>query len=169
MYEITEKSLTLRRKSVIYLHHFSQEDLKFQPKNLLLSEAKKNGKKMSCVIEFQIERHDDRLPVRERLKEFKRIREQLEILREHFSKRAGGLESDEYQKTRKILIQKLRPAPMYRILQIYLYPQKNQCVTPEEDWFVENQFRGTSAYMPAETDEEIRLILKNLDQIRLTD
>lgn len=179
-----EKALTLRRLAPVYLLAVAREDYLTQSKPVLLARSKKEGTSRECRINFRVERHDDAAIVRQRLRLYQNIRAgideagtRLNIKREcadysleECAKVKGpkGEAAAEFLKTRQILTQKLEPAPVYRIGTLYLYPLKNQCVTAALDWyFVNADYPESISIFPVEAREEIQIILRDLEQLRL--
>lgn len=180
-----EKTLSLRRLAPVYLLKVAREDYLTQSKPVLLARAKKEGNKTDCSINFRVERHDDAALVRQKLRLYAGIRHGIEeayerlALRRHCTndeiedctKKPGvpGEAAKEYLTTRRILAQKLEATPFYRIGTLYLYPLKNQCVTSNLDWYYLNEtYPATESFFPLEAREEIEIILRNLQQLKLS-
>lgn len=150
----------------------------------LLKVARKKGTKTDCKINFLIERHDDTVLVRQKIRLYKEIRRDIEKTYDRLKLRhlCAGLSvtecsigtgrardaAQEYLTTRSILADKLEVTPLYRIGTLYLYPKKNQCVLRETDWYVANSLVSESARLfPFEAGEEIDIILRNMRQLQL--
>jgi hypothetical protein len=185
VFTASEKRIELRRLAPVFTLAVQPIEYLTNSKHSLLSRAKQAGKRHNCTIEFKVERHDDNALMRQKLRLYQEIRrdieksyERLELRRrcagvtlEECSKIAGrtGEAAREYLATRNILIQKLEVTPLYRIGTLYLFPQKNQCVTAEYDWYYTNtEYPGDEALFPLEAREEIEIILKNLEQLKLS-
>lgn len=139
-----------------------------------------------CSIEFLTERHDDAVLVRQSIRQYKTIRADIAAAYAQLNlkhrcaektpsecaaeKGDSGDAAREFLRTRKILNQKLAVTPLYRIGTLYLYPKKDQCVLPTLDWYVENAVvKESTRLLPFEAAEEIALIFRNLETLRLWD
>lgn len=184
--DFTDKSLTLRRQAPVYLLDIPPIDYRTTSKPAMMVLAKKQGRKIECAIRFVLERHDDIAIVRQRVRLFKEIRADIQKAYDRLNLKhlcsgwtpvecsltqgRGRDPALEFLTTRQILSEKLEVTPLYRIGTLYLYPQKNQCVHPKFDWYVKNTLiKDTDHILPFEADEEIDLILRNLEQVRLWD
>ncbi|MBV6493750.1 MAG: hypothetical protein LDLANPLL_01773 [Turneriella sp.] len=175
--------LTLKRKAPVYIlpNTYTVPPLTTNAGYLAL--AKKNGRKDTCEIQFRIERHDDVALIRQKVRLYKEIRQDIEKAYERLQLKflcrgisavecsiSGGKGKNaalEYLRTRGILAQKLEVTPLYRVGTLYLYPLKNQCVTPEHDWYVTNtKLSESDTLLPFEAREEIQIILKNMENIK---
>lgn len=185
-FESQEKSLTLRKVAPVYLLALPLDEFRNLSKPALLTLAKKQGKKIACTIGFRIERHDDIAIVRQRVRLFKEIRADIKKAYDRLNLKhlcrgwtaiecslthgAGRDAALEYLTTREILSKKLEITPLYRIGTLYLYPLKDQCVPPPSDWYVTNtQIKESDRVLPFEAIEELEIILRNLEQVRLWD
>jgi len=181
-----EKQLTLKRQAPVYLINIPSDEARNLSKGTLLTLAKKNGRKIDCTITFKLERHDDIALVRQKVRLFKEIRKDITRAYERLNLKrlcqgipavecslSTGPARDaaiEFLGTRQILTQKLEITPLYRIGTLYLYPLKDQCVTPRDDWYVTNQLvKETDRIMPFEAGEELEIIFRNLEQVKLWD
>lgn len=170
----------------MYLLALPREEYQILSKSSLLRRAHAEGKKLTCAIEFMVERHDDAVLVRQSIRQYKTIRTDIAAAYARLNlkhgcadktlvecadgKGASGAAAREFLRTRKILNQKLAITPLYRIGTLYLYPKKDQCVLPTLDWYVENTVVNESEHMlPFEAAEEIELIFRNLETLRLWD
>lgn len=150
--------LVLRRIAPVYILKISAVELQTMGNSRLLAHAHKNGRKTECQIELKVERHDDPALVRQKVRLFKEVRADIERARQ---------KPAEFEKTRKILTEKLEIAPLYRVGTLYLYPRKNQCIMPRLDWYVGNTLiADEERVMPFEAAEEIEIIYRNLDQLK---
>lgn len=185
-FELQGKSLILGRNAPAYLLNLPTDEYRNLSKYAALTLAKKTGRKIDCSITFRLERHDDLALVRQKVRLFKEIRAAITAAYDQLRLRyvcrhwtpvecslthgAGREAALEYLTTRDILTKKLEVTPLYRIGTLYLYPQKDQCVTAAGDWYVTNKLiRETDRILPLEAGEEIEIILKNLEQVRLFD
>ncbi|GAB4425513.1 MAG: hypothetical protein OHK0011_06740 [Turneriella sp.] len=183
-YFADERQVELRRRAPVYTLAVASEDYLTQSKYTLLQRARQEGKQHICSIQFGVERHDDNALMRQKLRLYQEIRRDMEKSYERLQLRrrcagvslqecqkAGGTTgsaAEEYLVTRSILAEKLEITPLYRIGTLYLFPQKNQCVTPQFDWYITNtEYPANVATFPLEAREEIEVILKNLEQIKL--
>lgn len=181
-----EKTLQLRRIAPVYLLTVQREDYLTQSKPVLLARAKKEGKKTECVINFRVERHDDVAIIRQKLRLYEGIRRDIETAYNRLAperlcapdsiadcaqKRGAAADSaKEYLVTQRILAEKLEATPFYRIGTLYLFPLKNQCITSRLDWYYLNtDFPESHSLFPLEAREEMQIILRNLEQLRLWD
>lgn len=186
IFESQEKSLTLRKVAPVYLLALPLDEFRNLSKPVLLTLAKKQGKKIDCTIGFRIERHDDIAIVRQRVRLFKEIRADVKKAYDRLKLKylcrgwtpvecslthgAGRDPALEYLTTRDILSKKLEVTPLYRIGTLYLYPLKDQCVPPQADWYLTNtQIKQTDHLLPFEAGEELEIILRNLEQVKLWD
>lgn len=183
-FRFQDKTLTLTRDAPVYLVDMPTDELRILSKPALLAIAKQRGKKTACGMEFKIERHDDIAIVRQRVRLYKEIRADIDKAYDRLNMKhvcrgwtpvecsltqgRGREPALEFLTTRNILVQKLEPTPFYRLGTLYLYPQKNQCVLPQLDWYISNMlFSGTTRLLPLEAGEEIEIILRNLQQLTL--
>ncbi|MBX3722922.1 MAG: hypothetical protein KF713_13865 [Turneriella sp.] len=179
-----EKTLTLTREAPVYLFNIPSDELRILSKPALLTLAKQKGKKTACSMQFKIERHDDIAIVRQRVRLYKEIRADIDkaynrLNLKHLCRGWTPVECSltqgqgrkpalEFLATRNILIQKLELTPVYRLGTLYLYPQRNQCVLPQHDWYISNMlFTDTTRLLPLEAGEEIEIILRNMQQLTL--
>ena len=170
----------------MYLLEVQREDYLTQSKPVLLARAKKEGKKKECTISFRVERHDDIAIIRQKLRLYEGIRRDIEAAYDRLSLRRvcspdsiadcaqkrgiAGESAKEYLTTRRILAEKLEATPFYRIGTLYLFPLKNQCITSQLDWYYLNaDYPESQALFPLEASEEIQILLRNLEQLRLWD
>ncbi len=155
-------------------------------KSALLTLARRVGRKTQCRIEFVAERHDDVAIIRQKIRLYKETRRDIEqayarLKVRHLCRRQSvqecsletgkaGEAAKEYLTTRQILIDKLEITPLYRIGTLYLYPKKNQCLPAKNDWYLTNTLvpEGTQL-LPLEAREEVGIVLRNLDQLKLWD
>jgi hypothetical protein len=184
-FALDETRLQLRRLAPVFTLAVQPIEYLTNSKHSLLSRARQAGKRHNCTIEFKVERHDDNALMRQKLRLYQEIRRDIDksyerlqlrhrcagVTLEQCSKIAGrtGEAAREYLATRNILVQKLEVTPLYRIGTLYLFPQKHQCVTAEYDWYFTNsEYPASEALFPLEAREEIEIILKNLDQLKLS-
>lgn len=185
-FEVSEKEILLNRKSPVYLLSVAPQDKLTQSKAKLLERAKNEGAKKNCIIRFQVERHDDKVLVLKKLRLYQGIKRSIADtahrlkIRQHCNSLTlaecaqvpgePGEAAQEFLVTQKILIEKLELTPLYRIGTLYLYPMKNQCVTPQRDWYVTNtEFPETLSLFPLEAQDEIATILRNFEDILLSE
>lgn len=184
-FSLSETQLELRRLAPVFTLRVQPVDYLTLTKHALLARAKATGKRHNCTIEFKIERHDDNALIRQKLRLYNEIRRDIEntYTRLKLRQRCAGMTLDacakvpgptgeaaaEFLATRSILTSKLEITPLYRIGTLYLFPQKNQCVTAELDWYFTNsEYPAGEAIFPLEAREEIEVILKNLEQLKLS-
>ncbi|MFZ5630600.1 MAG: hypothetical protein ACOY5B_15820 [Spirochaetota bacterium] len=183
-YFADERQVELRRAAPVYTLAVQGEDYLTQSKYTLLNRARQAGKQHACSMQFRVERHDDNALMRQKLRLYQNVRRDIAAaydrlqLKRHCRgrtleecRKTPGPAADavnEYVVTRQILADKLELAPFYRIGTLYLFPQKNQCVTAQLDWYFTNtEYPANEAIFPLEAREEIEVILKNLEQIKL--
>lgn len=181
----SEKRISLLRIAPVYTLAVAREDYLTASKAVLLTRAKKSGKRHECRLEFHVERHDDAALIRQKLRLYNEIRRDINSTYDRLKlkhlcsgttvaecksmKGPAGEAAAEYLTTRQILLEKLEVTPFYRIGTLYLYPLKNQCVTAERDWYFTNiEYPESEAIFPLEAREEIELILRNLEQLKLS-
>jgi hypothetical protein len=180
------KVLRLSRKAPVYLLALPETLIRRMPKGEALTRAHREGRKINCQIDFLVERHDDVAIVRQKIRLYKEIRDELKHSydRLHIGRQCAGSDLEECKQrpgsagesakefitTRKILSEKIELAPLYRIGTLYLYPLKNQCVTGSIDWYFTNQqITDKDRVLPFEAEEEIGIVIRNLEQLRLWD
>jgi hypothetical protein len=180
----SEKRIVLRRSAPVFLLAVEPQEYLTNSKATLLQRAKQSGKRKDCVITFKVERHDDDALMRQKLRLYKEIRRDIALAFERLSLKRlcgtltpeecaistgkAGKAAQEFLATRAILEAKLETVPIYRIGTLYLFPQKNQCITAEKDWFTTNsEFPANQSIFPLEAREEIEIILRNFDELRL--
>ena len=176
--------LSLRRIAPVYLLKKSEAEINLLSKSVLLKLAHSEGIKNACHINFKVERHDDVAIVRQRIRLYKEIRRDIEAAHNRLRLRhlcgsatveecaidtgQTGEAAREFLTTRQILIDKLEITPIYRIGTLYVYPRKDQCVPEKSDWYVTNKLvpAGTQL-LPFEAAEEVEIILRNIEQLKL--
>lgn len=180
----TGEKLELSRRAPVYTIRRPEPETKFLSKPALFQLAKKKGEKNLCTMEFHVERHDDTAIVKRKVRLYKEIRRDASAAFQRLrlphlcgstpmaecaiGNGPAAEAAREYLTTRQILIEKLEITPLYRVGTLYLYPKKNQCVPEELDWYVSNTRLPVGAiFMPLEAREEIEIILKNLEQLKL--
>ncbi len=179
-----DANLTISRIAPAFVLQLPPEDTRNLAKAPLLQLARNRGKKIVCALQFRVERHDDVALVRQKLLLFKRARTDIEaaytrlnlkhlcrgISLAKCSALAGnaGKNAREFMTTRKILGEKIEVTPLYRIGTLYLYPLRNQCVPDGDDWYVTNETVPLGALLlPLEAAEEVQIILRNMEQLKL--
>lgn len=183
-FEFENRLLSLERIAPVYILPRSDAEVSLLSKSALLTLARRVGNKMTCRIEFTAERHDDVAIIRQKIRLYKEIRSDTEKTYKRLNlrhlcgstpasecaigARQAAEAAREYLATRKILIDKLEVTPLYRIGTLYLYPQKNQCIPTKNDWYLTNtQVPEGVQFLPLEAREEVEMILRNLDQLKL--
>lgn len=183
-FAVTERQVVLWRIAPIFTLAVPSEDYLLLTKGQLLAKAKTAGKRHDCRIAFAVERHDDPALMRQKLRLYQEIRRDIDAAYDRLRLKylCSGVElaacaigenraaqaAREFLRTRELLTQKLEITPLYRIGTLYFFPQKNQCVTPPHDWYFTNtQYPAGEDIFPFEAREEITIILRNLDEIRL--
>lgn len=169
----------------VFTLQVAAEEYLTNSKHTLLNRARQAGKRHTCLIEMKVERHDDDALVRQKLRlyaetrraiakagrELQRDRRCAGLAPEDCLKVAGapGDAAREYLTNRSVLSGRLEPVPFYRIGTLYLFPQRNQCVTAQLDWYLSNtEYPANEAIFPLEAREEMEVILKNLEQLKLS-
>ncbi|MCX7632248.1 MAG: hypothetical protein N2Z22_02815 [Turneriella sp.] len=185
-YEISEERILLSRAQPVYTLPVARENQRLATKAAILAQAKANGKAKACQLQFKVERHDDNVLVRQKLRLYRDIKTAIqsahqrlklrwlcgELTPEECSQKPGraGENAKEFLAIRQILVQKLEPMPFYRIGTLYLYPLKDQCVLPELDWYFHNEeFPATEEIFPYEARDEIRSLVQAIEELRLWD
>lgn len=184
LFAVTEQQVALWRIAPVFTMAVPPEDYLVYSKGRLLARAKATGKRHDCRIEFSVERHDDPALMRQKLRLYHEIRRDIDAAYErlHLKRLCAGMEleacaigqnraaraAQEFLATRRILLQKLEVTPFYRIGTLYFFPLKNQCVTPEHDWYFTNtEYPAGEDIFPLEAREEIGIILRNLAELKL--
>lgn len=184
IFRFEDRLLTLSRKAPVYILHSSDAEVSLLSKSALLTLARRTGKKTQCHMEFTAERHDDTAIIRQKIRLYKEIRNDTEQAYKRLNLRhlcgstpaaecaigtgQAAEAAREYLVTRQILIDKLEVTPLYRIGTLYLYPKKNQCVPAKHDWYLANTLvPEKTQFLPLEAREEVEIILRNLEQLKL--
>ncbi|HMY10813.1 MAG TPA: hypothetical protein PKG67_01365 [Turneriella sp.] len=182
----SERQVLLRRVAPVYALAVEPQDYLTSSKSTLLKRAKTSGKRKDCIMEFKVERHDDDALMRQKLRLYKEIRrdtarafDRLALKRlcgtvtpEACAKLPGqaGTAAQEFMSIRAILEDKLEAVPLYRIGTLYLFPLKHQCVTAKLDWYtINSEYPAGESIFPLEAREEIEVILRNLEQLKLSE
>jgi len=176
--------LSVMRIAPVFILQQSDAEVSLLSKAALLKLGREKGEKLECRIDFTAERHDDVAIVRQKIRLYKEIRRDIELayvrlnLR-HLCQRQSvqecsletnktGEAAKEYLTIRQILIDKLELTPLYRIGTLYLYPKKNQCLPAKNDWYMTNTQVGEGTqFLPLEAREEVEIVLRNLEQLKL--
>ena len=183
-FRFEDRLLALSRIAPVYILPATDAEVSLLSKSALLTQARRTGKKTQCRIEFIAERHDDVAIIRQKIRLYKEIRHDVEMAYARLKLRhlCGSITvqecsigsgeaaeaAREYLTTRQILIDKLEITPLYRIGTLYLYPKKNQCVPAKNDWYLTNtQVPDGTQFLPLEAREEVEIVLRNLDQLKL--
>lgn len=177
-------NLKITRVAPTYVLQLPPEETHGLAKTALLKLARTRGKKTNCEIQFRVERHDDAALVRQKLKLYKGVLHDIEAAYTRLNlkhlcrgvsladcsmvKGTAGEAAQEFLATRKILGEKIEVTPLYRIGTLYLYPLRNQCIPDSYDWYVTNETVPLGALLlPLEAAEEVQIILRNMEQLKL--
>lgn len=183
-FRFEDRLLTVSRTAPVYILPVTDAEVSLLSKAALLTLARRTGKKTDCRIEFIAERHDDVAIIRQKIRLYKEIRRDIEqayvrLNLRHLCQRQSvqecsietnkaGDAAKEYLTTRQILIDKLEITPFYRIGTLYIYPKKDQCLPAKNDWYMTNtQVPEGTQFLPLEAREEVEIVLRNLEQLKL--
>lgn len=183
-FTFADRLLSLSRIAPVYILPQSDAEVSLLSKSALLTLARRVGAKTDCRIEFIAERHDDVAIVRQKIRLYKEIRLDIKQAYTRLNLRhlcasitvrecavgsgSAAEAAREYLTTRQTLLDKLELTPFYRIGTLYLYSKKNQCVPAKNDWYLTNSLVPEGVqFLPLEAREEVEIILRNLDQLKL--